>query len=250
MSLTELSTQYSNLMGLVHSVETFGVLDGPGIRYVVFLQGCPLKCIYCHNPDSRVINTGTPKSVEDIIKDVLNYKSFIKKGGITLSGGEPLLQAEFCEGICDAAHLFGINVAIDTSGGVPLGICKGAIDKCDLVLLDIKATDKNIYENLTGDNLAKPIKILKYCEKLGKKVWIRHVLIPNITLKDSAIVELAKFLKEFTCIERVDLLPFHKMGEHKWEAIGEEYTLSDTPATTKEELQRAKELFFGEYDAK
>lgn len=244
MSSTEHSTEVSDFIGLIHSIETFGVLDGPGIRYVIFMQGCPLKCIYCHNPDSRTINTGTPKKVDQIIKDVLKYKSFIKNGGITISGGEPLLQSEFCAALCDAAHKEGISVAIDTSGGIPLKICKNAIDKCDLLLLDIKSLDPAVYKNITGGHhIGKPVKMLKYCEEISKKVWIRHVIVPNINLRHNLLNELADFLAGFKCVEKIDILPFHKMGEQKWKSLGMDYTLYDTPEPTNEEILKAVRIF-------
>ncbi|MDD4699932.1 MAG: pyruvate formate-lyase-activating protein [Oscillospiraceae bacterium] len=233
----------NNTVGYVHSIETFGALDGPGIRYILFLQGCPLKCLYCHNPDALETNSGTIKSVDEVLNDVVRYKSFLSGGGITLSGGEPLLQSDFCEELIDKAHVLGFHVAIDTSGGMPLSVCKNVIEKADLLLLDIKAIDAELCRKISGQDNSNALKILNLREQLKKPVWIRHVVVPGLTLDKNHLTALADYLMPFKCVERIDLLPFHKLGEYKWENMKRKYELWDTPTPTNEEMKEAIKIF-------
>lgn len=232
-----------SVTGRVHSVETFGALDGPGIRYVVFLQGCPLRCLYCHNPDALCFTDGTEKTAEKVVEEILRYRSFIQSGGVTLSGGEPLAQPEFSLEILRRCRMAGLHVAVDTSGGVELEACRPVIEEADLLLLDIKALDDVLCRKLTGRSNAGALRILDERERLQKPVWIRHVLVPGYTLKEPLLVELADFLTSYACVERVELLPFHKMGEYKWEQLGRPYLLTDTPAPSPEQVATAKKIF-------
>jgi len=232
-----------NTVGHVHSIETFGALDGPGIRYIVFLQGCPLKCLYCHNPDALEVGAGTLKTATEVLNDIVRYKSFLNGGGITLSGGEPLLQSDFCEEIIDKAHALGFHVAIDTSGGMPLAVCKNVIEKADLLLLDIKAIEPELCHKITGQDNTNALKILNMREQLQKPVWIRHVVVPGLTLNNKQLTELADYLVPFRCVERIELLPFHKLGEYKWETMKLKYELWDTPTPTNEEMKEAIKIF-------
>lgn len=229
--------------GYIHSKETYGALDGPGIRYVLFMQGCPLHCLFCHNPDTWNMNEGKRVSTDEVLDDILKYRSFIKKGGVTLSGGEPLLQAEFCAELFVKCKAAGIHTAIDTSGNVPLNDAKKVIDETDLVLLDIKSLDNELCRKITGSGNENALNMLKYCEEIGKDVWIRHVLVPGITLNRELLDDLAEYLRQFTCISRIELLPFHKLGEYKWKQLKIQYTLEDTREPTKEEIQMAEDIF-------
>ena len=166
--------------GYLHSVETFGALDGPGIRYVLFLQGCPLRCGFCHNPDTWQACTGKAVTPEDAFEDILKYKNFISSGGVTLSGGEPLLQPEFCQALISLCHSAGIHCAVDTAGSIPLDFCRQAVDAADLLLLDIKALDPTLCQELTGQDNQNALALLEYCEAAQKAVWIRHVLVPGL----------------------------------------------------------------------
>jgi pyruvate formate lyase activating enzyme len=231
-----------NVMGRIHSVETFGALDGPGIRYVLFLQGCPLRCVYCHNPDSWCVQSGQEISSIDVVKDILRYKNFLKNGGVTLSGGEPLMQAEFAASIIEGCIENGLHTAIDTSGGVSLLLCREPVELADLLLLDIKAADEQLFKKITGHSINNTLEILAARERIGKPVWIRHVLVPGITMDDTQINKLGRLLRYYSCIERVELLPFHKMGEYKWEELGEKYTLSETQPPKPEEVEHARNL--------
>ena len=232
-----------SVTGKVHSVESFGTLDGPGIRYVLFLQGCPLRCLYCHNPDARMTDAGTVMRAGDVMADILTYRKFIKSGGVTLSGGEPLLQPEFAHEVLEGCRENGLHTALDTSGIVPLTVAGALLEQADLVLLDIKALDTDLCKTLTGSGNENALATLDFCERIGKPVWIRHVLVPGYTLEESRLTRLAEYLKKFSVIRKVELLPFHKMGEYKWEKLDYEYLLAETPVPTAEEISRAKAIF-------
>ena len=208
--------QNADIMGYVHSVESFGVLDGPGIRYILFLQGCALRCRYCHNPDTWNMKEGKLISTRNAFDDIAKYYTFIKNGGVTFSGGEPLLQPEFVLDLILRCKDKGLHTAIDTSGMVDLSRSSECIRNSDLLLLDIKDLNPLGAIKLTGFPIHNTLATLDYCEVIGKPVWIRHVLLPGFTLKKEKIEELAEFLQAYKCIERVELLPFHKMGEYKW----------------------------------
>lgn len=229
-----------SMEGYVHSVETFGTLEGPGIRYVVFLQGCALRCKYCHNPDTWQLHAGKKQSVNELMEDILKYRNFIKSGGVTISGGEPLIQADFAAEIIKECKRHGIHTAIDTSGAIPLFACKHAIDEVDLVLLDIKSIDDVKTLSLTGQGNENTLKLLDYLEHSKKEVWIRHVVVPGITDNYDDIEKMAEYLSRFTVISRIDILPFHKMGEYKWEQLNLNYELGDTQPPKKESIDKIK----------
>ena len=231
------------VLGRIHSVETFGALDGPGIRYVVFMQGCLLRCIYCHNPDTWDKDDGIILSAEDVLKDILKYKNFISSGGVTISGGEPLMQPEFCLELINHCHNNSIHCAIDTSGGVGINKCKNVIEKADMLLLDIKALDDNKFETITQTKKNYSFEILDYCENIKKDVWIRHVIVPNITLNYKDIYELSNTLKKYNCIKKVEILPFHKMGEYKWKNMGLIPLTQKVSEPTAEEIKAVKKIF-------
>ena len=232
------------LQGRIHSRETFGTVDGPGIRYVLFMQGCPLRCLFCHNPDSQCGAGQEMVGAAQTVEEIVRYKSFIKSGGVTFSGGEPLAQAGFVLEVSRQLHENGFHVAIDTSGcEAPVGIVREAIDEADMLLLDMKAADDETAVALTGQDMTNAFATLDYCEATGKTVWLRHVLLRGYTLEDEKLAALAERLKGYRCIERMDLLPFHKMGEEKWRSLGREYMLYNVDATTKDEAKRAKGFF-------
>lgn len=232
-----------SIKGRIHSIETFGAVDGPGVRYVLFMQGCHLRCKYCHNPDSWDINSGRVVTSEEIANDIKCYINFIRRGGVTISGGEPLLQADFVKDLLLKCKKLGLHTVIDTSGSIPLEKSKEAIDASDMLLLDIKAIDEAVCKDLTGMGNENTIKTLDYCEKSHKPIWIRHVVVPGITLHKTMLERLADFLSSYTCIENIEILPFHKMGEFKWESLKLDYSLADTPEPTKDEIKMVKEIF-------
>ena len=229
--------------GRIHSVESFGTLDGPGIRYVLFLQGCPLRCLYCHNPDTLAPAGGKTMTAGDILADILTYRPFIARGGVTLSGGEPLLQPGFVCELLDGCREHSLHTALDTSGAVPLARSAPALDRADLILLDVKAFDADLCSALTGTGPANTLATLEYCESAGKPVWIRHVLVPGHTLDAARLERLADHLLRYACIRKIELLPFHKMGEYKWASLGRPYLLKDTPPPTAAQLQAARDIF-------
>lgn len=231
------------MTGCIHSYESFGAVDGPGIRFVVFFQGCPLRCRFCHNPDSWDAKGGTETSVDEIVEKILPYRAFFRRGGgVTLSGGEPLLQADFAYELLHALRAHGIHTALDTSGSVPLERCRRAVDEADMLLLDIKSIDPETCEAVTGSPtcLEREKALLDYCEQVGKPVWIRHVVVPGLTLNYDHLAALGDFLSRYRCVERIDPLPFHKMGEYKWRPGT--YTLADTPTPTEEEMAEVRKL--------
>ena len=231
------------MKGYIHSVETFGSVDGPGIRYVVFMQGCPLKCIYCHNPDSWKMKDGKVVSEKQLVDNILSYSSFISSGGVTISGGEPLLQAPFVLKLIKKLHKHNIHVAIDTAGSLPLKQSKAVLDACDLVMLDIKEFDDDAHKVLTGLSNKNTLDTLSYLSSINKPIWIRHVILPSYTLNEEKLIKLANYLKQFKNIEKVDLLPFHKYGEFKWEKLGYNYMLKDIEPPTSEQMQKVKQIF-------
>lgn len=231
-----------NILGRIHSFESFGTLDGPGIRFVVFLQGCFLRCKYCHNPDTWAINGGQEYSVDEVVKKIESCRNFLRNGGVTLSGGEPLLQADFALALLQGCREKGFHTAVDTAGAVPLERSKKILDTADLILLDIKALDNNLCKSLTGYDNENELATLDYCEKIGREVWIRHVLVPNYTLEENRLKELAAFLQKYKCVKRVDLLPFHKMGEFKWRELGLTDELANINEPTEAEIQMAEKI--------
>lgn len=232
-----------SIKGSLHSVETFGTLDGPGIRYVLFLQGCALRCLYCHNPDTWKMGAGKEVDSQEVVNEILTYKNFIRKGGVTLSGGEPLLQPEFALDVIQRCREHGIHTAVDTAGSVSLLRSAPVLEASDLVLLDIKSLKDSQCISLTGKSNSNTLATLDYCEHIGKPVWLRHVLVPGWTLEMSQLKELAEFLKPYQCIQKIELLPFHKMGEYKWKAMKLQYQLENIKEPTDEELTQAKVLF-------
>ena len=232
-----------SVTGNIHSFESFGTLDGPGIRFIVFMQGCPLRCCYCHNPDTWDIAGGTVYSVSEVMKKILSCRSYIKNGGVTFSGGEPLIQKEFLSALLDACHKENLHTAIDTAGSVPLEISRSNIDKADMLLLDIKALDNDLCRKITGRDNFNTLETLKYCEDIGKQVWIRHVVVPGLTLDEEKLCRLSEYLQNFSCVKRVELLGYHKFGEYKWEQLGIKNSLQDTPAPEKDELDRLQNIF-------
>ncbi len=229
--------------GWVHSIESFSTLDGPGVRVVIFLQGCFLNCIYCHNPDTWQQHTGKKIHFKDLFNKIKEYEGYIKNGGVTLSGGEPLLQSQFAANFLGCCKRNKIHTAIETAGSVDLEKAKSVLEKTDLLILDLKGLHKLDCEKICKIKIERAIEILNYCEKEGKPVWIRHVLVPNYTLNYNKLKEIAKFLKKFKVIQRVELLPFHKMGEYKWQKLNFLYTLEQTNPPNEEEIKNCLKIF-------
>ena len=228
----------------VHSYESMGTYDGPGLRLVVFLQGCPFRCLYCANPDTISFDGGTPTETEDIVKMAVNQKPFFgKKGGVTFSGGEPTSQAQGLIPLVDRLHEEGINVCIDTNGGVWNPAVEQLMSKVDLVLLDVKQMNPERHENLTGRSNARTLDTAKWLEDNKRPFWLRYVLVPGISDFEEDIRALGEHFKGYEMLQRVEILPYHTLGTHKYETLGVEYQLKDTRHNTPEQLEKAKALF-------
>lgn len=225
--------------GRIHSTESFGAVDGPGIRFVVFLQGCKLRCLYCHNPDTWDINGGSVITAGELVDKIITYKSFIKNGGVTLSGGEPLLQPQFCESVIALCHENNFHVAIDTSGAVDLSYSSKAISSADMLLLDIKEMDGRDCIALTGKDNKNTIRTLDFCESILKDVWIRYVLIDGYTLNEEKLHNMGKFLSRYNCVKMVELLPYHTMGRYKWDNLNIKYKLDGVLPTEQSDVIKA-----------
>ncbi len=229
--------------GRIHSTETFGTVDGPGIRFVVFMQGCTLKCKYCHNRDTWNVKTGTSTTVSELVKQILKYKSYIENsnGGVTVSGGEPLLQAEFVTELFKELKNKNIHTALDTSGSIPLSDeIKELLKYTDLVLLDIKHIDPEKCVNLTGFTNKNTLEFAKYLSNINLPVWIRQVLIPGYTDDKFDLIKLKNFLSNLNNVEKIELLPYHELGKFKWKELGENYELEGVPVPTQMDIDRAK----------
>lgn len=233
------------VLGNIHSYESMGTVDGPGIRFVVFLQGCPLRCKYCHNPDTW--NIGEKKiqeSAEDTLKKIKRYKNYFgKKGGVTVTGGEPLVQSDYVLELFKLCKQEGIHTALDTSGYIFNEKVKEILEYTDLILLDIKALDKEIYKDLTRVELDNTLKFLNYLQEIKKVVWIRHVVVPNITDDNKLLEETAKFLSKFDNIELVEILPYHTLGVFKYKELGIEYPLEGVEDLSYERKLEVMEIF-------
>ncbi len=234
------------IKGSVNSIETMGLVDGPGIRTVIFLNSCLLRCKYCHNPETwKMGNQNT--TVEELVKKVLRNKPYFKNnGGVTFSGGEPLLQYEFLLECCKRLKKENIHIAIDTAGYTPNN-CDELLKYVDLVLLDIKHITKDGFKALTGGNKDIQDKFIDHLNKSDKKVWIRQVIVPGIMDNDNYINELVKIVKNIKNVERIDFLPYHKLGREKYISIGINYPLEDIPEMDKNECIKLYNKFIKIY---
>jgi pyruvate formate lyase activating enzyme len=233
-----------DIIGELHSFESCGTVDGPGLRFVIFMQGCPLRCKFCHNPDTwKIKDAKYHRTPEFVVEHVLKYKSFIKNGGVTVSGGEPLMQLDFLEEILKRFKEEDLHTAIDTSGYILNDRVKEVLKYVDLVLLDIKTIDATAHKIITGVELNPTLKFAEYLSEIKKPVWIRHVLVPTLNDKKEQLEKLADYIKTLNNVEKIEILPFHKMGEHKWKELGLKYELEDVLPPDNEKLQMAENIF-------
>ena len=234
------------MIGHIHSTESFGTVDGPGIRFVVFFQGCPLRCKYCHNPDTWAFGKGHEMAAEELMKEYDSYKEFLKSGGITATGGEPLAQPEFLAELFSLAKSKGVHTCLDTSAGVYNPAEHSKIDEVlkytDLVMLDIKHIDPEEHKKLTGLDNKNILAFAEHLRDLNIPVWIRHVVVPEITDNDDELFRLGEYLSTLTNLKALDVLPYHDMAKSKYKELGIEYPLGDTPALTKERAVHAREV--------
>lgn len=233
-------------MGKIHSIETFGTVDGPGVRFVVFFQGCPMRCQYCHNPDTWKIEEGQEKSVEEILAKMTRNLSFYKTGGITATGGEPMLQMEFLTELFSKAKEKGIHTCLDTSGimykKAGMAELEALMQVTDLVMLDIKHMSAEKHQVLTGHGNENILEFARYLSRIEKPVWIRHVVVPGITFDKEELTALGEFLKTLPNMEKLEVLPYHAMGKVKYDSLGMDYVLKDTPQLTKEQAKEAEKI--------
>lgn len=231
------------MTGQIHSFQSLGAVDGPGVRFVVFMQGCPLRCAYCHNPDTWAFDKGEACTADEIVKKALRYRSYFgSEGGVTVSGGEPLSQWEFVYELFEKLQAEGIHTALDTSAHGSLSGAEKLLTVCDLVLCDVKFAEEESYHKYTGGNLRQVLDFLELCEKAQKKVWIRHVVVPGMTDGAEEIKRLKTLISPFSCIEKVELLPFHKLCLEKYEKMGIPFPLKDTDECPKETIEKLNQL--------
>ena len=235
--------------GYIHSLESFGTVDGPGVRYVVFFQGCPMRCKYCHNPDTWNKADGTPMEADDIIAKFERNRSFYRTGGITATGGEPLLQIEFLTELFAKAKEREIHTCLDTSGILYDEENEELMRKfeklfpvTDLVMLDIKHMEEEDHRELTGHSNRNVFAFAKALERAKIPVWIRHVVVPGITYDEKELTELGTYIRTLPNFEKLEVLPYHSMGKVKYENLGIGYPLGDTPQLTKEEAAKARKI--------
>lgn len=238
------------ILGNIHSLESCGTVDGPGIRFVVFMQGCPLRCKYCHNPDSWGVNINKKMSVDDILEKFEGVKEFCR-GGLTVTGGEPLMQIDFVTELFKAAKKQSIHTALDTSGILFNRENTAKIDELleytDLVLLDIKHIDNEEHKKLTGLPNTNILDFARYLSEIEKPVWIRHVVVPTITFDKIWLTKLGNFLAELKNIKALDVLPYHDMAVSKYENLGIDYPLKGIPPLTKEQAMEARSYILQGY---
>lgn len=234
------------LKGRIHSTESFGTVDGPGIRFVVFFQGCPLRCRYCHNPDTWEFTDGTEMTADELMAEYNSYKEFLKSGGITATGGEPLAQPEFLAELFRLAKKKGVHTCLDTSAGVYNPDCHEKIDEAlkytDLVMLDIKHIDDLSHKKLTGVGNSNILAFAEHLRDLKIPVWIRHVIVPGITDGRDELFRLGEYISTLSNLKALDILPYHDMAKPKYENLGIAYPLGSTPAASKDDALKAREI--------
>ena len=235
--------------GFIHSTESFGSVDGPGVRFVIFVSGCPMRCQFCHNPDTWDMQVGRKRSADDLLAQALRYKSYWgTEGGITVSGGEPLMQMDFMIELFRKAKEKGIHTTIDTSGAPftreePFfGKFNELIRYTDLLLVDIKHIDEEQHKVLTGRTNVNILDMARYLSEIGKPVWIRHVLVPERNDDDTHLEKLYDFISTLKNVQKVEVLPYHTFGEYKWKELGYEYPLAGIDPPSKERVANANRI--------
>ena len=234
-----------NTVGWIHSYETGSTVDGPGVRLVVFMSGCLLRCQFCHNPDTWHLKDGTRIELAHAIRRLGDFAPALRAmdGGLTLTGGEPLVQTEYTRGLLKAAKRMRLHTAIETSGFLGDRVDDEYLANLDLVILDIKSGDPELYHRVTGADLEPTLRFARRLAAMGKPVWVRFVLVPGLTDDPENIGRVASFVAPMRNVERVEILPFHQMGAFKWKSLGLDYKLEKTPTPTGEQVNTAKEIF-------
>ena len=221
--------------GRIHSLESFGTVDGPGIRFVVFMQGCPLRCQFCHNPDTLDPQGDCQYEMtpDELVAEVVRYRSFIQSGGVTVSGGEPLMQASFVRAFFERCQQEGLHTALDTSGAFCSETVFSVLDHTDLALLDIKTIDAQLYPTLTGVQQTNNLRFLDELQRRGIDTWIRHVVVPGITDNDEQLERLGQYVAQYDVVKKIEVLPYHTLGKFKYEKLGLAYPLEGVQPLSK-----------------
>ena len=230
------------MKGYIHSLQSLGTVDGPGVRTVIFSTGCPLRCKYCHNPDTWLLRDGKETEAEELAERIFRLYPYIKDGGVTFSGGEPCVQAEFFARLAEILKQRGLHIALDTSGAILNSSVMELLRLCDLVLLDIKAVTEEGYRELTGGSLADTLRFLDTIEDMGKAVWIRNVVVPGINDSEEDALALKALLAKYSCIEKIELLPFRKLCLEKYRSLGIPFPLESTPEMNAKDIIRLEAL--------
>lgn len=236
----------TEVMGSVHSWELVTAVDGPGTRMTVFLSGCPLRCLYCHNPDTRYAKWGTQTSSTEVLKRVKRYSNIFTMtgGGLTISGGEPMMQPKFLRALIEGAKAQGVHVTVDTCGYLGKFIGDDLLSQVDLFLLDIKSGDEDTYKRVTKRSLRPTLDLAARLSAMNKRVWVRFVLVPGLTDSKENVDKVAQHIVNMgPSVEKVEILPFHQMGRAKWEDLGLDYELDNTSAPSPEIVQRVAAQF-------
>ena len=231
--------------GYIHSIETLGTVDGPGVRFVVFTQGCPHRCLYCHNPDTWRLKQGQQIASADILDQIESASTFLQRaqGGVTVSGGEPLAQPKFVASIFRGCKEMKLHTALDTTGYLGSKLSDAMLADIDLVLLDIKSFDPETYRRVCGVDIQPTLDFAQRLERLGRSMWVRFVVVPGLTDAPSNVEGLADFVAGLKTVERVEVAPFHKMGEFKWQEMRMPYQLAATESPSAESLERVRHAF-------
>lgn len=230
------------MTGYIDSIETMGLVDGPGIRFVVFMKGCKLRCLFCHNPETWTMNDAVSIDSEELLKRINKYHNYYTDGGVTFSGGEPLMQPEFLIDMLKKCKMINLHTAIDTSG-VGIGNYEEILNNTDLVILDIKAYTEDKYQYITGGRTMEEFnKFLNVCKRLNKKLWIRQVIVPGINDTEEYILGLKEYLKGINNIEKVELLPYHLYGVDKYKTLGISYKLDGVSPMDQERLSKLESI--------
>ncbi|WP_207423590.1 pyruvate formate-lyase-activating protein [Desertivirga brevis] len=233
----------------IHSLETFGTHDGPGIRMVVFVQGCQFRCLYCQNPDSIDVRGGTLVEIEELVKRAKRQRAYFRKeGGVTVSGGEPLLQRTKLLTFFKRLKEEGINTCLDSNGRLNNQEVHDLLEYTDILLLDVKHINDDWHHKLTGLTNKNTLELAKYREESGRKMWLRYVLVPGWSDQEEYLEQWGQHFTNYRTVERVELIPFHQLGSHKWELLGMKYPLIDTPVPSEESKQKAKSIFDKYFD--
>ncbi|UHA72841.1 pyruvate formate-lyase-activating protein [Paenibacillus sp. 481] len=240
-----MSVQHSKLSGRIHSIETFGTVDGPGIRFILFMQGCALKCQYCHNRDTWSLTAGKEMSMAEVVAEMEPYLAYYRAsgGGLTVSGGEPTLQAQFVQELFrEVKTRWNMHTTLDTNGVNEAMRLESLFEVTDLILLDIKHINTEKHIHLTGVSNLRTLETARYLSERGKKMWIRHVVVPGINDDSEDLFQLGRFIGTLNGVEKVELLPYHQMGVYKWEQLGEVYPLAGVASPNAEQMVRAQQL--------